>query len=460
MPAALRSGLWRTFSFSLLLLLAGCQGVPTVRPHAPETWTAGFWFWQGSSGGVQASGPPIDVLFCQVGRITRSTYPAVHWDAYAELPTELPPARSYWLVFRFDERGIPSPSVAATLADQVSKALAAAEDREVPVAGIQLDIDSPTGQLSEYAKFLREVRRKLPPGVQLSITALLDWFRPGTAIRDVLAQVDEYVPQFYDLGNALGVTSRSEENPIASPIDSAKWAPVFEKLEKRFRIGISTFGRTRLVPNGGPAASGSYLIGDLKPLDVGTDPAFSLTVSRTSAQEVQLNYRANRDTRLGYSRLSEGDTIQFVLATPDSIRESVSAAKRFGSYCAGVLFFRWPSERETLAAPPDEVLSSAGLRPAQATGARLFVSDGSCAAVYCVDLYLRMNSPLSPDAQRYAIRSSSELEYFLPYERVPIRLAGSALLALQLPPYGGRTQLYLGRAVTKAHAEYRLQEER
>ena len=67
------------------------------------------------------------------------------------------------------------------------------------LVGLQIDHDCPTYSLTEYARFLQGLRAALPPEDLLSITALLDWFREGTALTDVVAQVDEFVPQFYDV---------------------------------------------------------------------------------------------------------------------------------------------------------------------------------------------------------------------------------------------------------------------
>ncbi len=114
------------------------------------------------------------------------------------------------------------------------------------VIGVQLDVDSPTGQLAAYADFLREVRKGLPKDTQLSITALLDWFRAGTAIDRVIGQVDEFVPQFYDL-------SMGRERAVAAKIDANVWGPRFSRFGKRYKIGVSSFGRALEGRRGRPS---------------------------------------------------------------------------------------------------------------------------------------------------------------------------------------------------------------
>jgi hypothetical protein len=122
------------------------------------------------------------------------------------------------------------------------------------VAGFQLDFDCPEARLQEYARFLQHLRDALPADEWLSITALLDWFRPGTRVGEVLQWVDEYVPQFYDVGAVAG----EEGTEIAMPIDAGKWAPVFNAFGRPYRIGISVFGRIGSIRDGAPSRSSGH----------------------------------------------------------------------------------------------------------------------------------------------------------------------------------------------------------
>ena len=189
--------------------LSGCM-VSWSGQQTPARWTTGFWFWEGSSIDPAYSGQALDVVFVQVGTIRKESTPAYvrsaanateQWYAYGALPSELPPAREYWLVYRFANQGVPDLQVASKITTEINRLQADARERHINVVGLQLDIDSPTSALPRYADFIRDVRKGLPKGMQVSITALLDWFRSGTAVGDVIAQVDEFVPQFYDLGD-------------------------------------------------------------------------------------------------------------------------------------------------------------------------------------------------------------------------------------------------------------------
>jgi hypothetical protein len=67
------------------------------------------------------------------------------------------------------------------------------------VVGLQIDFDSGTRHLADYAAFLRDLRARLPPDTRLSITGLLDWSSQGdSAALDALGGVvDEVVLQTY-----------------------------------------------------------------------------------------------------------------------------------------------------------------------------------------------------------------------------------------------------------------------
>jgi hypothetical protein len=134
--------------------------------------------------------------------------------------------------------------------------------------------------------------------------------------------------------------------------------------------------------------------------------------------------------------------------TPESVRSAVEAAKEMAGFASGVLFFRWTSSGESLTMAPQEVLDAAAGAPAQRKRHSVEATDGECASVHCMDLYLDSADAYSSEPLRYSVRSSIEFEYFLPGENVPVRLTGPSEITLSVPPYCGRGRMYLGRAVT------------
>jgi len=182
----------------------------------------------------------------------------------------------------------------------------------------------------------------------------------GSDIAGVIEEVDEFVPQFYDVSK---FDSDEAGTAIAAKIDPERCGPVFNHFGKRFRIGISTFGRARPVPkedSSQPAYRQAVFFADLSQMDFASSSAFRLDVAQNDAGELVLSYRATRKTRIGDSDFDPGDAMQFILSTPGAVRAAVESARRIGGRLAGVVFFRWPGTNETLAMRPDEALAAAG----------------------------------------------------------------------------------------------------
>jgi hypothetical protein len=88
-----------------------------------------------------------------------------------------------------------TPSIYAQLAARLRRWRAAGD----PVAGVQIDFDARTRHLDEYARFLTDLRARLPADCKLSVTGLLDWSSQGdsAALNAVGGVVDEVVLQTY-----------------------------------------------------------------------------------------------------------------------------------------------------------------------------------------------------------------------------------------------------------------------
>lgn len=99
-----------------------------------------------------------------------------------------------WMVVRVGTLRWP-PLVYQQLAAQLARWRAAGNR----VRGIQIDFDTRTRHLADYAGFLADLKRRLPVGCRLGITSLLDWSANGDpAALDALAgSVDEVVLQIY-----------------------------------------------------------------------------------------------------------------------------------------------------------------------------------------------------------------------------------------------------------------------
>ena len=67
------------------------------------------------------------------------------------------------------------------------------------MAGLQVDFDVRTRGLADYARFLGDLRRRLPARYRLSVTGLMDWSAQGdpAALARLAGVVDEVVIQTY-----------------------------------------------------------------------------------------------------------------------------------------------------------------------------------------------------------------------------------------------------------------------
>ena len=106
-----------------------------------------------------------------------------------------------------------------------------------PVVGLQIDFDAHTRRLDEYARFLADLRSRLPADCRLSITGLLDWSSQGdSAALDALGGVvDEVVLQTYQGRRTIP----SYQAYLAS----------LERMTIPFRIGLAEGGDWSAPPD-------------------------------------------------------------------------------------------------------------------------------------------------------------------------------------------------------------------
>jgi len=95
-----------------------------------------------------------------------------------------------------------------------------------PLTGVQIDFDSNTRNLKNYAAFLRAFRESLPIRFKLSITGLLDWSANGdpaalSALADI---VDEAVFQTYQARETIA--------------GYEQWLERLHDLPMPFRLGL------------------------------------------------------------------------------------------------------------------------------------------------------------------------------------------------------------------------------
>jgi hypothetical protein len=401
-------------------------------------------------------GAKTDLLYVDAGSLHALGNPKSRMNTW--WPKQLPKASAYFALLRVEAAATPPEDIiSGMITGYLSLKKEALGDGQ-RLIGLQLDFDCPTERLGEYARFIKQLRKSLPSEDRLSITALPDWFRSGTRIADVLQWVDEYIPQFYDLGNP----GAGDKNAgIATPIDSSTWAPIFDSYSRPYRIGIATFGRISVlcISEDNTASVQTIrrkFIREYDSFEMARQEGLEL-ISETRSQSGERIVRFNAARRPGgYSQCVDSkEIIEMIIPTRESVLAAYDSAKQFGGFCCGVVFYRWPSENEAMVLSPDEVSDSISGGKLPQVRTTIETEDGFCAAVSCVDLYLRRSGDrLSPVPLSLRIHSSTDLEYFIPREGLDGKLVDRRTLEIRLPAYLGDPRIYLGRAVSREQAAY------
>ncbi|MBB4858315.1 hypothetical protein HNO88_001634 [Novosphingobium chloroacetimidivorans] len=169
------------------LLVAGCETRKASQTVDPRAYQA-FFLWPG------VPAPPwlkqareVYLLAGEVRHQAGSRFEPLR-------ATPRVPGPALWLVVRVERL-----DWSEAIHRDVQHALALWRAAGNRVAGLQIDFDAATRGLAGYARFLADLRRRLPPGIQLSITGLMDWSAGGDprALRQLGGIVDEIVVQTY-----------------------------------------------------------------------------------------------------------------------------------------------------------------------------------------------------------------------------------------------------------------------
>ena len=443
-----------------LALTEETRSLPDTRGRAE--WKVGYWYWQGwsrdNSEVIDKKPAPVDLLYVHTGGYAAYRFgDGELMSVRMSWPDYLPQASSYVVVFRCEGPTCTRESVVKDLVGSYESLKRKASERGQNIVGLQIDYDCPTKQLTLYAEFLKKLRRTMAAGDFLSITALLDWFRPNTHLSDVIRQVDEFVPQFYDVDHGK---ARTANGGIAEPIDAVRWAPILNRYGKTYRLGIASFGRLLTISKRGSRSSSR----DSDWMAVsGESPLEKLACGRgrfarhggSSAGETIAYYQGTNTT----CPPSRDEKTKLIIPTRQSILSAYKAAKAMGGFCRGVVFFRYPIGNESLILLPSEVSRIISVeKRASPEATTVETRDGLCAAVSCSDLFLRLKDRFPSKDLVFAIRSSGDLEYFVPDRLVQSRMRGPRLIEVKVPAFAGSPAVPVGRAVSREPVDFTVEE--
>jgi hypothetical protein len=109
-----------------------------------------------------------------------------------------------------------------------------AQWREIPLAGLEIDHDSPTARLVGYGHFLARLRQRVDGRLRLSVTGLPTWLS-SPELDEVVMQADEFVLQVHG--------TRPTRDGLFNRQNAMGW---IEKLSARtrkpFRVALPSYG--------------------------------------------------------------------------------------------------------------------------------------------------------------------------------------------------------------------------
>lgn len=403
------------FGFALLAIqffLVGCDEAPpaSISPNSVSAW----WWRMEDPPQPMPAGFEYDRLYVDAGAIFANTK-LKRWP----LPETLPAAGAFVPVFRVESAHTPSSDVIPALIEACqTQAEALKRQSESPVWGIQIDFDCPTARLDEYAAWLSKVRQALPRGYRLSITGLLTWYRDN-AVRDILAQVDEHTPQFYDLS--------SKSPDIAAAVALEVWGPLLNSFHVPYRLGAATFGRISTVEQqeGKPAR---FSINAMAPR------LFASPRTRLGSETTL----PSGERRVAFT--FDGKAHDLIIPTVEVFTMARTACQDMGGWCDGVVLFRHPGRGETLVLSPQEIQAAFSSNATKANTWRLETQDGGCTSLHCTDVYLSPPDRFAGAAQAVTLILSAPLAYtmpLIPKMPLPVAAADPKKLRVTVPPYLG-----------------------
>jgi len=169
----------------LLALTAGAASAETVDASRYDA----FWLWAG------VKPQPVLDRARRIYLLQSEVRPGDTVRLIAQRPAT-PSVRNaeVWMVVRVETLDW-SPSIHQRILADLARWRAAGDH----VEGVQIDFDARTRHLADYAAFLANFRRELPPPCQLGVTGLLDWTPNADpkALDALAGVVDEIVIQIY-----------------------------------------------------------------------------------------------------------------------------------------------------------------------------------------------------------------------------------------------------------------------
>jgi hypothetical protein len=180
------------FCIFLVFSLNACQPTQSATSKVDANDFASFWIW----GDIQTAPYLVHAkeLYILQGEIRYSKSKQISTFTPQGVSILKLPHQKIWLVFRTHHLAWNEQNYQTIL-----NRLEHWRNRGNQVQGIQIDFDSKTNSLKDYAIFLQKLRQKLPQQYRLSVTGLLDWtnFKDQKTLTILRNNISELVIQTY-----------------------------------------------------------------------------------------------------------------------------------------------------------------------------------------------------------------------------------------------------------------------
>lgn len=157
---------------------------------APVPRARMLWNWYGNA---MTASLPADVGVAHVVASISLRKREDAWPMLRRDPARFPPGAFRMAVVRieYDEAAF-TDAQRAQAAQMIAEAVELTRSR-----AIQVDFDAPQSAWPFYRALISDVRRRIGPGVFLSMTALASWCTAGSWLKGV--EADEIVPMFFQM---------------------------------------------------------------------------------------------------------------------------------------------------------------------------------------------------------------------------------------------------------------------
>lgn len=172
----------------ILLVIALLVGSAQAAEHVDARQHSAFWLWSGVKAGDELRN--AQTVYLHQGEVLKQAGEVVFQRL--GLPVSRLTFPSIWLTVRFTTLDVPP-----TIVPRIVRLMQRWQTAGNQVVGLQIDFDAGTYQFADYARFLRQLRKQLPPEFALGVTGLLDWAKTGDIATLNALAVDELVVQSY-----------------------------------------------------------------------------------------------------------------------------------------------------------------------------------------------------------------------------------------------------------------------